>query len=128
MTQDILAAQMYQEHILDLYAHPHNTGHLECPTHRCKRDNPLCGDSIEIEVIVAKGVIDAIRIRPKGCAISVAAASLLSDTVIGKRVEDVKQLGSDDIISLLGVPISQPRMSCATLALTALQQALSKEE
>ncbi len=84
--------------------------------------NPLCGDEITIYVNVVEGIVKDVSFEGKGCAISQAAASMLTEEVKGMGIEDVKKLGKEDIFSLLGIPISYTREKCALLALKVIQK------
>src|SRR5436305_14683550 len=79
----------YRENILDHYKNPRNSGHLEHPTATAEGVNPLCGDELAVELVVDEGVVTDIRYNGRGCAVSQAAASMLSDVVKGKRVDDL---------------------------------------
>ncbi len=78
-----LARELYQEHILDLFRHPHNFGMLDNPTHVHSENNPLCGDEVTMHIMMSNETIDDIRFTGRGCAISTASASLLTDKAKG---------------------------------------------
>src|SRR5689334_22137959 len=84
-----LMDDFYRENILDHYKNPRNNGHLDHPTASAEGVNPLCGDELAVELEVDGGVVTDIRYNGRGCAISQAAASMLSDVVKGKQVEDL---------------------------------------
>lgn len=114
---------IYQEIILDHYQHPRNyrtlTG-LETTT----LENPSCGDSISIQVHLQEGFIRDIAFQGKGCAISQAAASLLTEYVKNKSTQEVYKINKDVILSLLGVELSPARLKCALLSLETLKKVL----
>jgi len=115
----------YRENILDHYRRPRNKGHLEQPTHSHTEDNPLCGDRIAIELHVTDGnVIDQIRFNGEGCAISQASASMLTEMLQGKTLEDAKRLSKDDILDALGIQLGPVRLKCALLSLKVLKGAV----
>jgi len=122
----------YRENILDHYRHPRNTGTLEHPTHSHEEDNPLCGDVIRIDLHINEDdVIDKVAFKGRGCAISQASASMLTEMIKGKTFEEVKQLNKDDILEALGIEIGPVRMKCALLSLKVLKvgmYGLSEEE
>ena len=118
------ARQMYQEHILDLYQHPHNFGILKDATHHHKGNNPLCGDEVEMQVQIHDGKIAQIKFKGKGCAISMAAASLLTDHAKGKTINEIKALTKDDILAMMHIPIGPVRIKCALLSLETLHKTL----
>ena len=115
----------YREYILDHYRNPRNYGKLEHPTVHSEDVNPLCGDQLGMDLLVEGDHVTAIRFQGRGCAISQAAASMLSEMVEGKTVEEVVQLGKEDILDALDVPISPARMKCAFLSLRVLHRGLA---
>ncbi len=118
------AHEMYREHILDLYKHPHNFGMLKDATNAHREFNPLCGDDVTIEVIVKDGMIQDIKFHGKGCAISMAAASLVTDAVKGKPIAEVKRMSKEDLLNLLHIPVGPVRLKCALLALDTLHKSI----
>lgn len=113
---------MYREVILDHYKNPHNHGTLEQPDFSFEDDNPLCGDRIRIDVQVgADNKVTAVAFSGQGCAISQASASLLTDHIMGKSLEEVKQITKEDILDLLGIELGPVRLKCALLSLKVLK-------
>lgn len=117
------ARAMYQEHILEHYKHPSNFGKLEKATCTHREFNPLCGDDITMQIIIEQDRIQHIKFQGRGCALSMAAASMLTETVQGKTVAEVKKLTKEDVLSLLQIPIGPVRLKCALLPLETLQKA-----
>lgn len=115
----------YRQKILDHYRAPRNFGKLRGATHRAQRSNPLCGDEVEIAVKVVRGIIRQIKFTGRGCAISMAATSLLTEAVLGQRVTKIRALKPDNTLDLLGTPIAPARHSCALLGYEALHDALT---
>jgi nitrogen fixation NifU-like protein len=112
----------YRENILDHYRNPRNKGHLENPTHTHKEHNPLCGDVVSIDLYVNdENVIEAVRFEGEGCAISQASASMLTEMIQGKTLEEVKQVSKEDILEALGIDIGPVRLKCALLSLKVLK-------
>ncbi len=112
----------YKENILDHYRHPRNAGTLENPTHSHEESNPLCGDIIRIDLHVNEdNIVDQVAFHGKGCAISQASASMLTEMVEGKTLDEVKQISKEDILEALGIEIGPVRMKCALLSLKALK-------
>jgi nitrogen fixation NifU-like protein len=108
----------YRENILDHYRNPRNKGQLEDPTHTHEEDNPLCGDVIRIDLHVNdQNVIDEVRFDGQGCAISQASASMLTEMIEGKTLEEAKELSKEDILEALGIEIGPVRLKCALLSL-----------
>ncbi len=117
------AADIYKELILDYYRHPRNFGRLEKPDISSHDTNPLCGDEVDIQIKVGDGnKIEQISFSGKGCAISQASTSMLTELAKGKDLEWVKQLSKKDILRLLGDPDLGPsRIKCALLGMKALK-------
>jgi nitrogen fixation NifU-like protein len=112
----------YRENILDHYRNPRNAGTLENATHSHEEDNPLCGDVIRIDLHVNEdNVIDEVAFKGRGCAISQASASMLTEMIKGKTLDEAKQIGKEDILEALGIEIGPVRMKCALLSLKVLK-------
>jgi nitrogen fixation NifU-like protein len=117
------AADIYKELILDYYRHPRNFGTLERSDISSHDTNPLCGDEVDMQIKVGDGkVIQDIKFTGKGCAISLASASLLTELAKGKSLEWVKELSKEDILKMLGNPELGPsRIKCALLGMKVLK-------
>jgi nitrogen fixation protein NifU and related proteins len=113
----------YRDYILDHYRNPRNFGHLEGPNAAAEDLNPLCGDQIRMELALEHGVIKDVRFSGKGCAISQAAASMLTERVKGMKLADVAKLSKDAVLEDVGIGISPTRMKCAMLGLRVLKSA-----
>ena len=116
----------YRENILDHYRNPRNHGHLDAPTATAEGVNPLCGDELSVELDIAEGIVRDVRFSGRGCAISQAAASMISDVVKGKTVDEVAALGREDVLEELGIPLSPIRLKCALLSVSVLRVALGR--
>lgn len=116
----------YEEIILDHWRHPRNKGRLAHPTGSAVEANPLCGDVVRMEVRVENGILAEARFTGEGCAISLAAASLLTELITGKPVAEVGEMKDEDLLSSLG-GVVRTRLSCALLPLRALRKALGFE-
>ena|SRR3989338_8385012 len=112
---------MYAETILDHYRRPHNHGALKDRNAEHKEYNPLCGDVIEIHLLIQNNKVKDARFTGRGCAISQAATSLLTDEIKGKSIDEIKRLNKKFVLDLLGVEISPARMKCALLGIKALK-------
>jgi nitrogen fixation NifU-like protein len=113
---------MYREQIIDLYEHPLNQGRIEAADFSYEEDNPLCGDVIRIEVrLDEKQQVADVKWSGEGCAISQASASLLTEEIKGKTLEEVKTYSKDDLLELLGIQLSMTRVKCALLSLKVLK-------
>ncbi|MBI2126174.1 MAG: SUF system NifU family Fe-S cluster assembly protein [Thaumarchaeota archaeon] len=113
---------MYAENILDHYKSPRNYGKLKNPTVTYKDSNPLCGDEVVIQVELTDNKIADIAFSGRGCAISQASTSMLTEAVKGKNIDELKKLDQDYIVSILGISIGPTRMKCALLGLRTLQK------
>lgn len=107
--------------LLDHYKHPHNHGPLPGADIQHGEGNPSCGDQLEIALKTKDGAIEDIRFQGKGCIISMAAASILTDLVKGGPLERVKELTKDEMLENIGIPIGPMRLKCALLALKVLK-------
>ena len=109
--------QLYQEIILDHYRHPKNFGTVERANATYKDSNPACGDALEITMFINdKKIIQDVRFNGKGCAISMASASMLTQYLKGKNLISLKSLTKEDLLAMIGVELSAIRMKCALLS------------
>jgi nitrogen fixation protein NifU and related proteins len=114
----------YRDYILDHYRNPRNFGHLEHPDVQAEDLNPFCGDTIRMELNVDDdGTVRDVRFSGKGCAISQASASMLTEGIKGMQLEDVAKLSKDVVLDNVGIGISPTRMKCAMLGLRVLKSA-----
>jgi nitrogen fixation protein NifU and related proteins len=99
---------------------------LEQATHSHEEYNPLCGDRVRIDLLVEDDVIADVRFSGRGCAISQASASLLTDELRGMSVEAAKAYSKEDLLELIGIPLSKnpTRLKCALLSLKSLKAGL----
>jgi nitrogen fixation NifU-like protein len=116
---------LYRDEILEHYRAPHNFGTLAEPDAVYEGSNPLCGDRISMMVALDhEGVVRDVAFQGRGCAISQASASLLTDRIKGLSVAEIEAMGSQDVLGLLGIEISPARLKCALLSLDTVQHAL----
>ncbi|HWO46149.1 MAG TPA: SUF system NifU family Fe-S cluster assembly protein [Methylomirabilota bacterium] len=113
--------QFYREYILDHYKNPRNYGRLEDPDITHEEDNPLCGDVVGMDFKIKDGVIEDIRFHGRGCAISQASASLLTERLKGIALDQAKKIDKNDVLGELGIQISPARIKCALLPLKVLK-------
>jgi nitrogen fixation protein NifU and related proteins len=113
----------YREYILDHYRNPRNFGRLDDPDIAAEDLNPLCGDRIRFELKIKDGRIEDVRFSGKGCAISQASASMLSETLRGQTLEDAARISQESVLENVGIDISPSRMKCAVLGLKVLKNA-----
>ncbi len=112
---------LYREIILDHYRNPRNKGTLDPADYSYEDTNPLCGDEVRIDLQVADNHVAAIRFSGRGCAVSQASASILTEMVEGESLDEVKALTKDDLLEELGIPVSPARLKCALLGLKVLK-------
>ena len=117
---------LYRDYILEHYRRPHNFGVVEDADASYEGSNPLCGDRITLQLGITDGVVERVGFTGRGCAISQASASLLTDEIKGKPVADVEAFRADDLLDLLGIDISPARLKCAMLSHETLQKALAE--
>ena len=117
---------LYRDYILEHYRRPHNFGVVEDADASYEGANPLCGDRITLMLGVKDGVVDRVAFTGRGCAISQASASLLTDEIKGKPLAEVAEFRADDLLDLLGIDISPARLKCAMLSHETLQKALAE--
>ena len=115
---------LYRDYILDRYKHPRNAGELDPFDVKYADNNPLCGDDISMTLRVEDGTVVDAKFKGRGCAISQASADILTDNIKGKTVEELRRLGSEQVIEDLGVDVSPARRKCALLGLKVLQGGL----
>ena len=112
---------LYREQIIDHYQNPRNYGTLDNPDISYEEDNPVCGDHIRIDLKIEDGQVVDARFMGHGCSISQASASMLVEDIIGKSLEDVRQMGKEHILEMLGIPLGPVRLKCALLSLKVLK-------
>jgi len=113
---------MYKEELLEHFKNPHNFGEVKNPTIEVSGVNSLCGDAVKITLKTDKfGIIKDIKFKSSGCAVSTAAASLLTDYLKGKNVSEVKKLDDNFMVKLLG-GVTPARVRCAVLPLETLKR------
>lgn len=115
---------LYHDLILDHYRNPRNHGELPHPTHVGEAKNPTCGDSLHMDIQMKNDTIVDVRFKGVGCAISQASASLLTEAVKGKTLQEALNLTPEDILKFLGVTLSPNRLKCGLLSLETLHKAL----
>jgi nitrogen fixation NifU-like protein len=112
---------LYREYILDHYQNPRNYGEMEDPDISHEEYNPLCGDRLVFQLKLEGDRVVDVKFHGEGCAISQASASMLTERVLGKTLDELKAITKDEILEMLGIPIGPVRIKCALLSLKALK-------
>lgn len=115
---------LYSDILLDHFRHPRNYGSLDAPDISNEQFNPLCGDRIRLELKLNQSIVNEVRFKGDACAISTAAASLLTDLVLGKDLAQLANIPDERLISALESDIQPARVQCALLPLQALREGL----
>ena len=120
--------QLYREIILDHYKNPRGHGVIEGADAEAEGMNPLCGDEVSIYVAFGEDgdTIDEVKFSGRGCAISQAATSMLTEMVKGRSATEVATLPKDELLDEIGIPLTPVRLKCALLGLSTLKLALHK--
>jgi len=121
--------QMYREVILDHYKAPRNHGILDPNDAVAEGQNPLCGDEVTVSIRYGEGdVIESVGFEGRGCAISQAATSMLTDLVKGRSAQEVAVMQKEELLDEIGIPLSPVRLKCALLGMGVLKVALHRSK
>jgi len=121
--------QMYREVILDHYRAPRNHGILDPNDAVAEGQNPLCGDEVTVSVRFGEGdIIESVGFEGRGCAISQAATSMLTDLVKGRSAQEVAVMQKEELLDEIGIPLSPVRLKCALLGMGVLKVALHRSK
>lgn len=117
---------LYQQQVMEHARHPHNFGTLDAATVSHEELNPLCGDRIRLDLLLDGEQIADVRFSGKGCAISQASASLLTEEIKGMSLDQARAFSKDELLDLIGIPLrtNPVRLKCALLSLKAFKMAL----
>jgi nitrogen fixation NifU-like protein len=119
--------QLYREVVLDHYKAPRHFGLLDPNDAVAEGQNPLCGDEVTVTVrFDADDVISDVGFEGRGCAISLAATSMLTDIVMGRSAQEVASMPKDELLEEIGIPLTPVRLKCALLGLGVLKVALHR--
>jgi nitrogen fixation NifU-like protein len=121
-------SEMYTERLLDHYRNPRNRGRLEAPDIAAEEYNPLCGDRVAIEAHVESGRICEARFEGRGCALCLGAASILTETIQGRTLDDLRALDQDEFLAELQAAPRPSRLKCALLPWMAFRHAAYGEQ
>jgi nitrogen fixation protein NifU and related proteins len=116
---------LYREEMLDHYKNPRNFKDIPNATHQAHAVNPLCGDEINISAVVENGIIKDIGFQSQSCSITMATASMVTEHLLNKSVDEINQLTPEKIQEMLGVELNTSRVNCAVVVVNALKQAVS---
>lgn len=112
----------YRELIIERYKSPHYRGELNPNDISYEDDNPSCGDHIQIDLrLDEKGIVTEALFSGEGCAISQASTDLLLESIIGKSIDEIKEISKEDILENLGIELGPVRLKCALLPLKVLK-------
>ncbi len=120
-----MTSSLYKENILDHYKNPRNFKRLESFNKKAFLDNVTCGDEMEVFLKIENEIIQNISFEARGCAISIAAMSMLSEKVKGIKTSEVTKIADDEVLKMLGMEKKTPRIKCALLSIQTLRKALS---
>jgi len=118
--------QLYREVILDHYKNPRSHGLLEAADAQAEGQNPLCGDEVTVSLRFDGETIAEVGFEGRGCAISQAATSMLTEIVVGRNAEEIARMPKEELLDEIGIPVRPVRLKCAMLGLTTLKVALHK--
>ncbi len=120
-----MSEDVYKEIIMDHYRNPRNFGKIEGPDFSAEDNNPLCGDHVEMAVKVADGKVADVKFIGRGCAISMSAASIITELIQGMTLEDLRKFDKEQLLEAMGNPDLGPvRVKCALLPLKTLKLGL----
>ncbi len=115
---------LYMEDIISNYEHPHNRGSISNASAEFHGHNPVCGDDIRIYVTIKDGRVEDAKFDGDGCSISIASASMLTDYIKGKTLDEIERMDVDTVRKLLNIDPGPVRLKCATLSLKTLKGAV----
>lgn len=115
---------IYKEKILSHYKSPHNYGRLKNPDKTNKAINVSCGDEIEVDLVVKDQKIADVGFESKGCVISTAMMSMLTDYIKGKSLSEIQKINPKALQKMIGIEVSPARLKCLLIPLEAIQQAI----
>ena|SRR5687768_3499512 len=120
----MMVDSLYREIILDHYRNPRHRGTLDPADYSYEDTNPLCGDEVRIDLRVTDDAVSEVAFTGRGCAVSLASASILTELIEGMPLAKVKELTKDDLLEELGIPVSPARLKCALLPLKVLKSGI----
>ncbi|MBT7553193.1 iron-sulfur cluster assembly scaffold protein [bacterium] len=119
---------IYAQNVMDHYKCPRNRGQLNKPTMSGQQSNRSCGDTITVDLEVKDDKVKAVKFRGQGCAISVAAMSMISEKMIDKSIGQVLSWKHKDVLELLGVEVGRRRFKCVVLGILTVQNIILRQQ
>lgn len=116
--------KLYQDRIQDYYRRKPMAGKPEGTTHSAMAHNPLCGDVVILHLVITNGQAIQAGVQAEGCVLSVASAHMIAEQLVGKKIEELKNLDNLWVQQLIGLELGPNRLRCATLSLTCIQTIL----
>jgi nitrogen fixation protein NifU and related proteins len=121
--------ELYRQELLERYKNAPNKRVMIKPDIKAEDSNPLCGDNVEIFIRMGKdGIIKDATFDGKGCVISMASASLLLESIVGKTLKEAEELTREDMLDIIGINLTPTRVKCATLGLATLKKGISESK
>lgn len=121
-------SDLYREELMEHYKTPNNRGRLAKPDIHVRQVNPMCGDEIDLDLVIKDGKITDVGFEGQACSVSVVSSSYLTEHIKGLSLEEVKKIDKDELLKMLDLNLSTSRVKCATLILEALQEAVTDYE
>ena len=115
---------IYKEELMEIYKNPMHKGHMDDPSVKVEGKNPMCGDSITLQLKIEDGVITDAKFDGSACAVSIISAAMATDFIIGKTIEDALKLDKEDLLKMIDLNLTTSRVKCATLIVSAIKDAL----
>jgi len=115
---------LYRAEVLEHFEHPHHFGKPKKYTHTFAESNQHCGDTIQVYLTVRAKIVKSLHFEATGCAISLFSASLFSDELMGKSVQEILALSTKEILKILKIQLTPTRLKCALLPIEAIKRAL----
>lgn len=117
---------LYREEVMDHYEHPRNQGELKDPDFEGRDSNASCGDMVQFQIRVEKGILVEVKWKGIGCAITTAAASKLSEWLVNKKVDDIQKMSEDELVkNAIGFEVNPGRVKCLTLPVRVIMRLLT---
>jgi len=120
--------EIYRENIIDHFKNPRNYGEIVEAEIKHSELNSVCGDMIQLFVKLKEGKVEDVKFKGNGCAISMAATSMMTEILKKKTLNEIKNLNEEDIFEILGIKLSVVRMKCGLLCLNTLMKGLEQME